>query len=177
VVKIDLSYLLKVFYLLLPGYFANMSPAFSNKINFLNYPVDFNKTLFGKRILGKNKTFRGIFFAILIAIVISYLQSLLDLEINLISYDTFIWIGFLLGFGAMFGDLIKSFFKRQLNIPPGKRFLPFDQIDHVIGALIFLSIDYNINIKIFIVGLIITFPLHLIINYVTYKLKLRDTYW
>ncbi len=169
--------ILEIIYLLLPGYFANMSPAFSSKINFLNYPVDFNKTIFGKRIFGKNKTFRGFFFAIIFAIIIAYVQSLLNLNVNLIDYKNFILIGFLMGFGAMFGDLIESFFKRQLNIPPGHRFLPFDQIDHVMGSLLFLSISYSISLKIFIIAIMITFPLHLIINYIAYKLRLRNTYW
>ena len=155
-----------------------MSPAFFNKINFLNHPVDFNKKIFGKRVLGKNKTFRGIFFGVIIAIIIAYLQYLLNLKnVNLISYDNFILIGFLLGFGAMFGDLVKSFFKRRADIAPGKPFIPFDQIDHVVGALLLLSLNYNITLNIFILALIITFPLHIIVNHIAYKLRLRNTYW
>jgi len=169
--------ILNIIYLLLPGYFANMSPVFFKKMNFLNYPTDFNKKLNGKRILGENKTFRGIFFGVLVSIPIAYLQKLINLENTIINYDNFILIGFLLGFGALFGDLIKSFFKRRLNISPGKPFIPFDQVDHVVFSLLFLSLFYKINFNVFAIAVLTTFPLHMIINYIGYKLKLRDTYY
>lgn len=161
----------------MPGYFANMSPIFFKKINFLNYPVDFNESLNGKRIFGENKTFRGIFFGIIIAIIISYIQKIINLQGTIINYDNFILIGFLLGFGALFGDLVKSFFKRRVNIAPGRPFIPFDQLDHIIFSLLFLSFFYKIEINIFIIAILTTFPLHMIVNYIGYKLKLRNTYW
>lgn len=155
-----------------------MSTAYSPGINFLNYPVDFRKKLFGERIFGKNKTFRGIFFGILTAIIITFIQYLLNIRsLNILDYNKFLAIGLLLGGGALTGDLAKSFFKRRLKIKPGKPFIPFDQIDHVLGSLLFLSIIYPISLNLYFTALLITFPLHIIINYLAFKLKLKNTYW
>mgnify|MGYP001616112541 FL=1 len=170
--------ILKIIYLLLPGYFANMSTAYSSRINFLNYPLDFKKKFFGERVFGNNKTFRGIFFGILTAIVMAFIQYLLNISsLNILDYNNFLIIGLLLGAGALIGDLAKSFFKRRLKIKPGKPFIPFDQIDHVIGSLLLLSIIYPISLNLYFIASLITFPLHIIINYLAYKLKLKDTYW
>jgi CDP-diglyceride synthetase len=40
----------------------------------------------------------------------------------------------------MTGDAVKSFFKRRLGITPGKSWFPFDQLDFVLGAILFVSI-------------------------------------
>ena len=70
-------FLLKCFYLLLPAYFANMAPVLVKKVNLLAYPIDFNAKLKNKPLLGKNKTFRGLFFGIAFSMAISYIQYLL----------------------------------------------------------------------------------------------------
>ena len=169
---------LKILYLLLPGFFANMSTAYSSKIDFLNYPIDFKKNFLGERIFGENKTFRGIFFGILTAIIIAFIQNIIDIKyLNILDYNNFLIIGLLLGAGALIGDLVKSFIKRRLKIKPGNPFIPFDQIDHVLGSLFFLSFFYQIGINIYIIASLITFPLHLIINYLAFKLNLKKTYW
>ena len=69
--------LLSCFYLMLPAYFANMAPVIVKKINFLGIPIDFNKKINDKPIFGKNKTFRGLIFGIIFAMIITYLQFLL----------------------------------------------------------------------------------------------------
>jgi len=46
-------------------------------------------------------------------------------------------LGTLSGLGALAGDAIKSFFKRQVNVPPGKSWVPFDQIDYIVGGIVF----------------------------------------
>src|SRR3989338_255015 len=124
-------FLLKCFYLMLPAYFANMAPVIFKKISFLSYPVDFSKKLGNRPIFGKNKTFRGFFFGILLAIIVSYIQfelykTVSFRNISFFNYGNWILFGFLMGFGALAGDLAKSFFKRRAGIKPGDRFIPFD---------------------------------------------------
>ena len=111
--KSFLFFILKCIYLMLPAYFANMSPVIFKKINFLDYPVDFNKKISGQPIFGRNKTFRGFFFGVISAIVIAYLQFLLynaDFfnKLSFTDYNNWILFGFLMGFGALAGDLAKS---------------------------------------------------------------------
>jgi len=178
VVKINsfLFEVLKIAYFFVPAYFANMAPVLFSKINFLNYSVDCGMKLRGKRLFGANKTFRGFFFAIIMGIVVAGLQWLLNFSnLNLVNYGNFnfVLVGFLLGFGALFGDLIESFFKRQLNFKPGQSFIPFDQIDYTFGAFVLVSLFFKVSVLPFLVLLICVIPVHLLVNYIGFKLKLR----
>jgi CDP-2,3-bis-(O-geranylgeranyl)-sn-glycerol synthase len=38
--------------------------------------------------------------------------------------------------GALFGDIVESFFKRRIGKERGESWYPFDQLDFVLGALI-----------------------------------------
>ena len=111
--------ILKSMYLMLPAYFANMAPVIVKKINIFDYPVDFNKKFGKKPLFGKHKTFRGFIFGIVFAITIAYVQFRLAeadsfWSISILDYEKWLLIGFLMGFGALSGDLIKSFFKRRI---------------------------------------------------------------
>jgi len=175
--------MLSCFYLMLPAYFANMAPVIvKNIFKNLAFPLDFNRTLNNKPILGKNKTFRGLTFGVIFAIIISYLQFLLYknnifADISLIDYSNWILIGFLMGFGAIFGDLFESFIKRRLNYEPGKSFVPWDQIDFVIGALIFIYPFIKLSINKMVTILILSFVLHIIVNHFAFYAKIRKEKW
>lgn len=175
-------FILKCFYLMLPAYFANMAPVMVKKISLFAFPVDFDKKLNDKPILGKNKTFRGLVFGVIFAIVISYFQFLLyNIEfyknLSFFNYQNWLLFGFLIGFGALIGDLAKSFFKRRLGIEPGAKFVPFDQTDFVVGALIFIMPIFELTLRIFIVSLLLSFVLHIIVNHIAFYLKIRNEKW
>ncbi|MBI3035011.1 CDP-2,3-bis-(O-geranylgeranyl)-sn-glycerol synthase [Candidatus Woesearchaeota archaeon] len=177
-----LLFLLKCFYLMLPAYFANMAPVMVKKVDLFAFPIDFNKRLNNKPILGKNKTFRGLVFGIVFAVVIAYIQFLLyDVGffkgISFLNYKNWLLFGFLMGLGALIGDLAKSFFKRGLGLKPGAKFIPFDQTDFVIGALIFIMPVFKVNLKIFIAALLLSFALHIIVNHIAFYLKVRNEKW
>lgn len=168
-----------------PAGFANAAPIFANKIPLLNKwktPMDFGKLYKGKRLLGDNKTWRGFCFGIGIAIITIILQKLLYANnqwlqdtIILVDYTNIsIWLGVFLGAGALLGDAVESFFKRQANVPSGEAWFPFDQIDYVIGGtllsalVITLPPIYNITI------LVVWFSLHLISSYIGFLLGLKE---
>ena len=159
-----------------------MAPVICKKINFLKYPIDFGAKLRGKPLFGKNKTFRGLIFGIIFAMIITYLQFLLYknglfVEISIIDYSNWILIGFLMGFGAIFGDLVESFVKRRLNYKPGKSFVPFDQLDFVIGALIFVFPLVTLLLNKIIIILLLSFVLHVIVNHFAFYMKIRKEKW
>ena len=56
----------------------------------------------------------------------------------LFSYDHpyYSLISASLGFGAILGDHAESFVKRRLGLPSGTAFIPFDQTDYLVGALL-----------------------------------------
>jgi len=175
-------FLLKCFYLMLPAYFANMAPVMVKKLKLFIFPVDFNKTIGNKPILGKNKTFRGLVFGIVFAIVIAYLQFLLhDAEffrnLSFLDYQNWLLFGFLMGSGALAGDLIKSFFKRRIGLKPGAKFIPFDQTDFVIGALVFITPIFELTLEIFVASLLLSFVLHIIVNHLAFYIKIRNEKW
>ena len=176
-------FILKCFYFMLPAYFANMAPVIvKNSFKSLAIPIDFGKKIKGKELFGKNKTIRGFIFAILFAIIIAYLQFLLyrfNLFKNIIfiNYSNWLLLGFLFGFGAILGDLIESFIKRRLNLKSGQRFIPWDQLDFVIGALIFTGLVVDINLKMLLYIVITSFIGHILVNHAAYFLKIRKEKW
>jgi len=172
-----LELIIKSLYFMLPAYFANMAPVIAKKIPFLVYPIDFGKTLKNKPIFGKNKTFRGLFFAVLFGIIVAFIQYKLKWSYSIVDYSNWILIGFLLGFGAIIGDLIKSFFKRRLNIKPGQRFFPWDQLDFVIGALVFASFVVKLELSIIVTIIIVSILGHIIVNHCAFYLKIRKEKW
>ena len=171
--------LLSCFYLMMPAYFANMAPVIAKKIfNSLAIPIDFNKKIGNKPILGKNKTFRGLIFGVLFAVIIAYLQFWLYKNnifagITIADYSNWLLIGFLMGFGAIFGDLVESFVKRRLDYEPGKSFVPWDQTDFVIGALIFVYPLVVLPLIKIITILLLSFILHIIVNHSAFYMGIR----
>ncbi|MBU0628148.1 MAG: CDP-2,3-bis-(O-geranylgeranyl)-sn-glycerol synthase [Nanoarchaeota archaeon] len=168
---------------MLPAYFANMAPVISkNWLKFLAKPVDFGAKFKGKELFGKNKTFRGFVFGVLFAIIIAYLQFLLyrfDFfnGLSFIDYSNWILVGFLLGFGALLGDLVKSFFKRRAGISSGKPFVPWDQLDFVIGSLVLVSFVTTLSWERLTYIAIISVVGHVVVNHAAFYLKIRNEKW
>ena len=158
---------------MLPAYFANMAPVIAKKINFLDIQIDLGRKINNKPIFGKNKTFRGLFFGVLFAVIISYIQFILHesgifVYLSLVDYSTWLLFGFLMGFGAIFGDLVESFIKRELDYEPGKPFIPWDQTDFAIGAIIFVYPLVDLSADKIILIILLSFILHIIINHIAF---------
>ncbi|OGY79758.1 MAG: hypothetical protein A3B74_01805 [Candidatus Kerfeldbacteria bacterium RIFCSPHIGHO2_02_FULL_42_14] len=177
------KFFLQCLWFFLPIGFANMAPVFARKINFLNVPVDFGYSIAHKRIFGDHKTWRGILAGVLIGECVFLLQRFLEqypvfTALHFTSYQTLPWyFGALIGFGAVFGDLIKSFFKRRKNIAAGTSWIPFDQIDYILGGLIFSLIVVRIPLSAWLTILILGFLLHIATNHIGFWLGIREQRW
>ena len=100
-----------------PAYCANATPVLAGG----RRSMDFGKNFFdGKRIFGKNKTFRGFFFGWVIGIIVGLAEGVV------FGFGAFsILFSILTPLGALLGDLTGAFLKRRLNIAPGGlRFSP-----------------------------------------------------
>jgi CDP-2,3-bis-(O-geranylgeranyl)-sn-glycerol synthase len=135
---------LAVLYFLLPAAVANIMPVVIKRLcvcGFLATPIDFNVCVAGKPLLGTHKTWRGLVAGVVGGIAVAGLQALLaPTMFDIVDYQTsWFVIGTLLGLGAIVGDSIKSLFKRRVGIVEGSPWVPFDQVDFSIGALLFCA--------------------------------------
>ncbi len=159
----------------LPAGIANAAPVLANKIPVIKKwqtPLDMGVKWQGKPLLGKNKTWRGLITGSLIAGLSALLLS------PVVDYGggwpVAFGLGAVMGFGALFGDAAESALKRQRGITSGNSWFPFDQVDYIIGGLIFLVPVTNLTWS--QMGLIFVsfFGLHLLTAYVGYLLGLKD---
>ena len=173
------SFIGQLVWLMLPAGIANIGASISRYIPLLNYPVDFGKSWRGKRIFGAHKTWRGVVFGTLLGISTFLLQRYLyqfafAKDLSLINYDQQTWtFGLLLGSGAIWGDIVKSFFKRRINRVPGESWLPFDQIDYTVGGLIAISFIYFPGWLMSFSIVLFGFLLHIVFNLLGHILKLQ----
>jgi CDP-2,3-bis-(O-geranylgeranyl)-sn-glycerol synthase len=124
-------------YIYLPAFIANAAPVIVKNLpvlRSLNRPVH-------ALYMGKHKTWRGFLSGLIAAIAMAILQFLFtpfSLPLHEWSLIASAFIGFLLGCGALIGDMIESALKRVLRIPPGKALPYLDGVDYILGAIIFL---------------------------------------
>jgi len=172
----DWVLLLEGLYFFLPAGIANIAPVLSKKIPFLNSPIDRGMQYQGKRIFGKNKTWRGLVAATLMGLFIASIQRLIGIDLSFFSYESynFLLIGFLMGFGAILGDLIKSFFKRRVDKKSGESWVPWDQLDYIFGGIVFISFYVWIGWSIILIIFFEYFLLHLLFGLIGYYLKLKN---
>lgn len=139
--------------------------------------LDFNKTFFGKPLLGKGKTFEGTFSALSIGILTSYLIEVLFKEQTLLISNNYLLFGFLLAVGTLLGDIIASFFKRRIGLKPGEQLLFVDQLDFIAGGLTLTLWIYTPTIFDVSLMVIITLIAHKIANFIAYKIKIKKVPW
>jgi CDP-2,3-bis-(O-geranylgeranyl)-sn-glycerol synthase len=184
----DFVTVLQALFLFLPAYLGNMMAVIFPKLGLfksLDFPVDMGRKLRGEYLFGEHKTWRGVVAGIIGGIVAALLQYLLytffvqSRWIFLFPLDlpASLWWGFLLGLGALLGDLIKSFFKRRLHIKSGGIFFPFDQLDFIFGALLLGLLYYRPPWQHILVVILFTPLFHFFVNVIAYKLRLKKVWW
>ena len=178
-------FILTALWFILPGFAGNSFPVIFDKfLPKLAVPIDGGKSWRGVRLLGNNKTWRGVIFGVTGGIVVAGIQYWLWANVpafenvTLAPFEEVHWVlfGFLMGFGVLVGDAVESFFKRRVGIAPGKPWFPFDQLDALVGALGLLSIVWIIPWQFLLFYVIFIPVLHLISNVVAYWLKIKDTW-
>jgi CDP-2,3-bis-(O-geranylgeranyl)-sn-glycerol synthase len=164
-----LERLLELVYLMLPAYCANMAPPFVKCWRGWNRPIH-------RAWLGEHKTVMGFACGVAMGVLIAHAQSQLGFGL---LWDRGAWLalGLAQGLGAMSGDAIKSFFKRRIGIAPGRPWVPADQLDFVIGALIPLSFLAPLSPSDILAILLFTFVADIVVNHISFYLGIRDTRW
>lgn len=170
----------------LPAGMANMIPIPVAKIPALrrfDSPIDGGATFRGKRVFGAHKTWRGLIAGIIAGTLTlalqqylvgqsAWLQSITS-QVDYASLPTLI-MGPLFAIGALGGDAIESFFKRQRGIAPGKGWFPFDQTDYIVGGAIATMPFVTLSIWQYVWLLILWLVVHVIATVIGYLLGLKD---
>jgi CDP-2,3-bis-(O-geranylgeranyl)-sn-glycerol synthase len=150
-----------------PAYCANATPVLAGG----GTKMDFGRNFFdGKRIFGNNKTFRGFFFGWAIGMLVGSIEYVV-----FPGYPVLFIV--LTPLGALLGDLTGAFLKRRIGIAPGGLLPIVDQIDFVVGALVFALPLGIVYWQLAITVLLITPPIHLFTNFLAYKMKLKKHPW
>ena len=148
--------IIQALWIILPAYIANASAVLVGG----GTPIDFGKKWKdGKRILGDGKTWRGLITGAVVGMVGGFGLSVVAIYSNnsdfaflgLNDFGQFPLMIPIVGaicFGALIGDITESFFKRRVGKDRGEDWIPFDQLDFIVGALVFSVIVAGI-IKIF----------------------------
>ncbi len=144
---------------------ANGAPVIAKKIfgKALDFPVDGGCTFFdGRPLLGRSKTVRGVVASVLVTAVAAPVIGLPWL------------VGAAAACGAMAGDMLSSFIKRRLDVPPSGMAIGIDQIpESLVPAL---ACRYWLPFSALDIGAIVLAFLacELLLSRVGYWLNLRD---
>ncbi len=144
---------------------ANGTPVIAKKLLGRRFarPLDAGATFIdGQPLFGSSKTIRGI----LVSLVITTASApLVGLTLN---------IGAIVAATAMAGDLLSSFVKRRLKLPPSSRALGLDQVPESLlpvlacrEALALTALDVALATGIFFLG-------EIVLSRLLYKIHLRD---
>ncbi len=168
-------------WLMIPAYISNpMAVVFGG-----GTPVDMGmKWIDGQRILGDGKTIRGLVGGTVCGIVAGLIQLYIASIFSIPVFPTLTAV-ITLSFGALLGDLIKSFFKRRIGFVRGAELPLLDQLDFVAGAWLLTYIfdpvwftEYFISSPSIIVTVLVLTPiLHRLTNIFGYNIKLKKEPW
>jgi len=171
----------------LPAGIANLVPVFASRIPLLNKleaPMDFGLMFRGKRVFGAHKTWRGLIAGIIFGTLTLWLQQYLFTEFSWVrsfagevdypSLPTLL-MGPLFAIGALGGDAIESFFKRQRGIAPGKGWFPFDQTDFIIGGAIATMPFVSLSLLQYLWLIVLWLVIHVVTSVIGYFLHFKDT--
>lgn len=187
---------LSALWLMLPAYLSNMLPVFVGG----GRPIDGGRMWRdGRRMLGDGKTLRGLILAPLVATTLTSALQLIATRtgwgaLGFPDWGPGAWwvaLAYALALGALVGDAVESFFKRRLGKDRGDRWIPFDQLDFVIGAFLLgliagvvaqVATGENVFLTRFTWGrvfaiVVLTPALHLLVNFIGHKLGTKDVPW
>lgn len=155
-----------ILYFFLPAMAANLAPVLADYYNFLpalNKPMDKGFKFRDRRILGDHKTVRGVVVGVVAGGIFGLLQGS-------------VLLGLGMGLGAMWGDTFKSLIKRRFNIKPGTGWVPWDQVDFVIGASIVTFPIFPQPLVSYLVAIVVIGAGSFLISYIGVRMGIKRVY-
>lgn len=176
----DIYTLVEAIWLVIPVYAANgLAPLFKGK-----HQMDGGRTFRKMPVFGAGKTWEGFIGGIVVGGVLGLVEQLaypfLPFSISPVALAIVpmtLYLGLVLGFGAMFGDLCGAFIKRRCGIERGKPAPLLDQEDFIIGSVFFASFATAIKPDWFVLLFVITPVIHLFANGIGYLARVKKEPW
>jgi CDP-2,3-bis-(O-geranylgeranyl)-sn-glycerol synthase len=165
-----ISHVLRLLYFMLPAYAANMSAPFARYWRGRNPPIN-------ARLLGSHKTVVGFALGVLSAMVVTAIQAKVAVPGAIGGDVHWPWLGLAFGVGSMGADALKSLAKRRLRISPGAPWIPFDQLDFAIGALVCVAPLVRLGWGDIAIILAMTFVGDLLVNQLSFRIGVKTTPW
>ena len=167
-------------WILFPAYAANLFPPFAKG----KLPIDLGAKLVRHRLLGESKTMEGFALGVLAGTAVGALETVVAPQLNLFAaqygvqlpYMDF-FVGFMIAFGAMCGDVAGSFLKRRLGMKNGSNAPLLDQLNFIAGAVFFSFLFTEISVWMIAFMLIMTPIIHRLSCMIGYKLKVKKVPW
>jgi hypothetical protein len=147
----------------------------------LAWPLDFGRTIQGRRIFGANKTVRG-FVVMVPATSLAFMVAALAMPAGRAVWPLtplgYAALGLAAGAGFMLGELPNSFLKRRIGIAPGAAargslaplFLLLDRVDSAVGLLAAISLVVPVPLWTAIYVLTVGPLLHGLFSVLTFQL-------
>ena len=195
---IDLIYLImNTIVFIFPAFVANAALTILGKGKRFNAPIDRGRYWKDKkRILGDGKTIRGFISGVVcgmiscvgIVVIASYTGYSLE-YITFFNDGIFYWVthllddnnivlsalvGFLLGCGALIGDIIGSFIKRRSGLQRGESYPFMDQLGFLVVALAFVFPVIPWPLIWLLVLAPVTLGLHIGLNVLSYVVGIQE---
>jgi CDP-2,3-bis-(O-geranylgeranyl)-sn-glycerol synthase len=150
-------------------------------------PVDGGRTLGGRRLLGDGKTWRGTLAGwaagIAVALLLRAVRAPVEAAVGVGLPAIPLAAAVALPLGAMAGDMAASFLKRRTGRERGAPLPGLDQLDFVVGALLFGLLAApgwflaTFTLPVLAVVLVLTPLLHVSTNAAAYWLGLKAEPW
>jgi hypothetical protein len=144
---------------------ANTAPLVAKRLwgNRFAYPIDGGVNFIdGRPLLGRSKTVRGALSALGATMVGSWLLGLGPV------------LGALVGITAMAGDLLSSFVKRRLALPPSSQATGLDQIPESLLPLLACSVYLELSVVEIGAVAAVFFVGEVLLSVLFFRLGLRD---
>jgi CDP-2,3-bis-(O-geranylgeranyl)-sn-glycerol synthase len=174
-------------YYIFPAYVANATPVLGKGGTSIDKGRLWRD---GKPIFGPGKSTRGFIVGFLMGTftgIIQYLvnPSLYDYLMQFVAYPPGVLyffgitplLGALMGLGTVTGDLCGAFLKRRIGLVRGAPAPLLDQLDFILGALLFTSFLYPLHPLHIIMLILITPLIHFVANIGGYLLKAKKEPW
>lgn len=154
----------------------------------LRRPIDAGGTLYGRRLLGEHKTWRGVVIAVIGCIggvalqkyaLSNHIGAIALVEYRGVNVALF---GAAMGAGAMLGEFPNSFVKRQLGIDPGKTgrglarglFYLWDQVD-MLSSWAFVSCWVHPTFRLVATSFALALAIHPLVSLIGYAVGARKS--